>query len=82
MLHYTVRMRSLIMAGMLFLSTPAAVADTFLRGRVVDALDERPLEGAVVRVADRETTTDPAGEYRLRVFLDAEKVLDIRFTVE
>jgi hypothetical protein len=63
-LDYTVRMRVLVL---LVLLAPAASADTFLRGRVVDALDGRPLEGAVVRVLDQETTTDRTGEYRMAV---------------
>lgn len=57
------------MAGLILivLLAPAALADVCLHGRVVDALDGRPLAGAVVRVLDREAITDKAGEYRMAV---------------
>jgi TonB-dependent receptor len=46
--------------------TPFAMAQT-LEGRVTDASGEAPLQGAIVSVegADRTTTTDRAGRYRI-----------------
>jgi hypothetical protein len=62
--QYNQHMRVLIIITVL-LASPLALADSFLQGRVVDALDGGPLEGAAVSVAGILTLTDEAGAYRI-----------------
>jgi len=57
----------ILIAVILVLISPFALADSFLQGRVVDALDGRPLEGARILVGDREVLTDETGSYRIPV---------------
>jgi hypothetical protein len=59
-------MRALIIVTAL-LASPLALAESFLHGRVVNALDGRPLEGARILVKDREVQTDDNGGYLIPV---------------
>jgi len=57
-------MRALIIITAL-LASPLALAESFLQGRVVDALDGSPLRGASVSAAGIFALTDETGAYRI-----------------
>jgi hypothetical protein len=57
-------MRALIIVTVL-LASPLALAESYLHGRVVDALDGSPLQGASVSAAGIQTLTDETGAYRI-----------------
>ncbi len=60
-------MRALAFTAILVSISPATRADSFLQGRVVDALDGRSLEGARILVRGREAVTDDTGSFRIAI---------------